>query len=94
MPINREQLAAEAPDVLAAVQAEAVTAERQRIKDVQAQLIPGHESVIREAIENGASAAEDIRALITRHPESEAVLEAVRADEGEVWLRELGLAPD
>lgn len=63
MPITREQLAAEAPDVLAAVQTDAVTAERQRIKDVQAQLIPGHEAVIAQAIESGASAAEAAMAV-------------------------------
>jgi capsid assembly protease len=63
MTITREQLAAEAPDVLSAVQAEAVTAERQRIKDVQAQLIPGHEAIISQCIENGSSAGEAAMAV-------------------------------
>ena len=63
MPITREQLAAEAPEVLSAVQAEAVTAERQRIKDVQAQLIPGHEAIINQCIENGASAGDAAMAV-------------------------------
>lgn len=63
MTITREQLAAEAPDVLSAVQAEAVTAERQRIKDVQAQLIPGHESIISQCIEDGSSAGEAAMAV-------------------------------
>lgn len=63
MTITREQLAAEAPEVLSAVQAEAVTAERQRIKDVQAQLIPGHEVIINQCIENGASAGDAAMAV-------------------------------
>lgn len=46
MPITREQLAAEAPDVLAAVQAEGAAAERARIQAVERALIPGHEALI------------------------------------------------
>lgn len=46
MTITREQLAAEAPDVLAAVQAEGASAERARIQAVEGQLIPGHEALI------------------------------------------------
>jgi signal peptide peptidase SppA len=50
MPITREQLAAEAPDVLAAILAEGraigATAERERIQAVEGALIPGHEALI------------------------------------------------
>lgn len=46
MPITREQLAAEAPDLVAALQAEAAAAERERIQAVEGALIPGHEALI------------------------------------------------
>jgi capsid assembly protease len=46
MPITRESLAAEAPDVLAAVQAEGASAERERIQGIEAQALPGHEALI------------------------------------------------
>jgi signal peptide peptidase SppA len=46
MPITREQLAAEAPDLVAALQAEGAAAERERIQSVEGQLIPGHEALI------------------------------------------------
>lgn len=50
MSVTREQLAAESPEVLAAIQSEsslsAATAERARIRDVEAQSIPGHEALI------------------------------------------------
>jgi ClpP class serine protease len=63
MPITREQLAADAPDVLAAVQAEAMASERQRVKDVRAQLIPGHEAVIERCLEDGSTPAEAAMAV-------------------------------
>lgn len=59
MPITREQLAAEAPDVLAAIQAEGASAERQRIQDVEAQAIPGHEALIASLKFDGKSTAGD-----------------------------------
>jgi len=46
MSITREQLAAEAPDVLSAVLAEGAAQERARIQAVQAQTLPGHEALI------------------------------------------------
>jgi hypothetical protein len=46
MPITREQLAAEAPDLIAALQAEGATAERERIQAVEAQSMAGHEALI------------------------------------------------
>jgi hypothetical protein len=50
MAITREQLAAEAPELLAAIQAEArsagAAAECARIQSVEAALIPGHEALI------------------------------------------------
>lgn len=61
MTITREQLAAEAPDLLAAVMAEGATAERARIQAVEAQLIPGHEALINtlkfDGKSNGGDAA-------------------------------------
>ena len=46
MSITRESLAAEAPELLAQIQAEAAAAERARIQAVEAQALPGHEALI------------------------------------------------
>jgi capsid assembly protease len=46
MKPTREQIAAEAPELLQAILAEGATAERERIQAVEAQLIPGHEALI------------------------------------------------
>lgn len=61
MPITREQLAAEAPDLLAALLAEGAqtgaTAERERIQAVEGQLIRGHEALINSMKFDGKSTA-------------------------------------
>jgi len=59
MPITREQLAAEAPEVLATVMAEGASAERARIQAVEGQLIPGHEALIATLKFDGKSTAGD-----------------------------------
>ena len=59
MSITREQLAAQAPDVLAAVQAEGASAERARIQAVEGQLIPGHEALINTLKFDGKSGPGD-----------------------------------
>lgn len=59
MTITREQLAAEAPDLLAAVMAEGATAERARIQAVEAQMIPGHEALINTLKFDGKSTGGD-----------------------------------
>lgn len=63
MTITREQLAAEAPEVLAAVLAEGAAdgakAERERIQAVEAQLIPGHEALITTLKFDGKSTGGD-----------------------------------
>jgi len=59
MPITREQLAAEAPDVLAAIQAEGASAERERIQAIEGQAIPGHEALIASLKFDGKSTAGD-----------------------------------
>jgi signal peptide peptidase SppA len=46
MKPTREQIAAEAPELLQAILAEGASAERERIQAVEAQLIPGHEALI------------------------------------------------
>ena len=46
MPITREQLAQDAPDLMAAIQADGAAQERARIQSVEAQCIPGHEALI------------------------------------------------
>lgn len=64
MPITREQLAAEAPDLLAAIQAEAADAERARIQAVHGQRVPGHEQLVAEHMFNGSSGAGDVAVAI------------------------------
>lgn len=59
MPITREQIAAEAPEVLAAIQQEGATAERERIQAVEAQAIPGHDKLISALKFDGKSTAGD-----------------------------------
>lgn len=59
MPITRESLAADAPDVLAAVQAEGASAERARIQAIEAQAVPGHEALIAALKFDGKSTAGD-----------------------------------
>jgi capsid assembly protease len=59
MSITREQLAAQAPELLAAVQAEGATAERTRIQAVEGQLIPGHEALINTMKFDGKSSPGD-----------------------------------
>lgn len=59
MPITREQLAAEAPDVLAAIQQEGASAERSRIQSIEAQAIPGHDALISALKFDGKSTAGD-----------------------------------
>jgi signal peptide peptidase SppA len=46
MPVTRDQIAAEAPDVLVAIQQEGASAERARIQAIEAQAIPGHDALI------------------------------------------------
>lgn len=59
MSITREQLAAQAPELLAAVQAEGASAERTRIQAVEGQLIPGHEALINTLKFDGKSGPGD-----------------------------------
>ena len=59
MTITREQLAAEAPELLQAVMAEGASAERARIQAVEGQLIPGHEALINTLKFDGISSPGD-----------------------------------
>jgi hypothetical protein len=59
MPITRDQIAAEAPEVLAAIQQEGASAERERIQSVEAQAIPGHDKLINALKFDGKSTAGD-----------------------------------
>lgn len=63
MTITREQLAADAPDLLASLLAEGAasgaSAERERIQAVEGQLIPGHEALITALKFDGKSGAGD-----------------------------------
>lgn len=65
MPLTREQLAAENPELLQAVLAEGAAAERERIQAVEGQLIPGHESLINTLKFDGKSTAGDAALAVT-----------------------------
>lgn len=59
MPLTREQIEAEAPDIVAALRAEGASAERARIQAVEGALIPGHEAVIAALKFDGKSTGGD-----------------------------------
>ena len=59
MPVTRDQIAAEAPDVLVAIQQEGASAERARIQAIEAQAIPGHDALIATLKFDGKSTAGD-----------------------------------
>ncbi len=59
MPITREQLAAEAPDVLAAIRQEGAADERARIQAIEAVAVPGHAALISALKFDGKSTAGD-----------------------------------
>ena len=46
MPLTREQVEAEGPDLVTTWRAEGAAAERERIQGVRATLIPGHEALV------------------------------------------------
>jgi capsid assembly protease len=86
MPITREQLAAEAPELLSALLAEGAatgaTAERERIQSVQAQLMPGHEALITGLMFDGKSSAGDAaQAIVAAERKSRADHAAANASD-------------
>lgn len=92
--LTRETLAAEAPDVLqalldeghqagyAAGLAAGATAERQRIQDVQAQALPGHEALIAALAYDGKTTGAEaaIQVITAERAAATARLNALRAD--------------
>lgn len=65
MSLTREQIEAQAPDLVAAFRAEGAHAERERIKAVEEQLIPGHEAIVATMKFDGKSTAADAAMAIT-----------------------------
>ncbi len=55
-----EQLAAEHPEAAAALRAEGASAERDRIKAIEDQLVPGHEALVNSMKFDGKSSAGDV----------------------------------
>lgn len=64
MPISRESLAAEAPDLIVALKAEGAAEERARIQAVEDQLIPGHEALISALKFDGKTSGGDAAARV------------------------------
>lgn len=86
MPITREQLAAEAPELLNALLAEGAatgaTAERTRIQSVQSQSMAGHEALITTLMFDGKSTAGDAaQAIVAAERKSRADHAAANADD-------------
>jgi len=86
MPITREQLAAEAPDLLAAVlaegQAAGASAERDRITSVRAQSMPGHEALVEQLSMDGKTTG------------AEAAMAVIAADKAQAGKRRDDMAAD
>jgi len=59
MSLTREQIEADAPDIVAAFRAEGAATERARIQAVEGALIPGHEAVIAALKFDGKSSGGD-----------------------------------
>lgn len=57
--LTAEMLAKDRPDLIAAIRAEGAAAERQRIADVEAQTLPGHEALIASLKADGQSTGGD-----------------------------------
>lgn len=64
MPLTREQIEAEAPELIAALQAEGASAERARIQAVESALIPGHEALIEAMKFDGKSSGGDAALVV------------------------------
>jgi signal peptide peptidase SppA len=92
MQTTRETIAADAPDVLAALQAEGASAERARIQAIEAQAIPGHEALIAALKYDGKSTAGDaaIAILAAEKQQRNAKAAALAADAPQA----LPLVPD
>lgn len=82
MPLTREQIAAEAPELLQALLAEGAAAESARIQSVEAQLLPGHEALIQTLKFDGKSSAGDAALAINaaERKQREAAAAASRGD--------------
>lgn len=57
--LTREQIEAQAPDIVAAIRAEGATAERTRIQAVEKALIPGHEALVNSLKFDGVTSGGD-----------------------------------
>jgi len=62
--INLETIKANHPDIVAALMAEGAKAENERIKDCEAQLIPGHEAIVNAMKLDGKSNGADVAKAI------------------------------
>jgi signal peptide peptidase SppA len=82
MPITRQQIEAEAPDIVAALRAEGADAERARIQAVESALIPGHEALIGALKFDGKTSGGDA-AMAVNAAERALRQRAVAASQGE-----------
>lgn len=80
--ITLELIKAQYPDIAKALKEEGVTAENQRIKDVRAKLVPGHEALIETMAFDGKSTGADAALAIV------AAEQQIRANAAESFKRE------
>lgn len=92
-PMNPQELAAEwaaeNPEAAAALRAEGAVAETQRVNDVRAQLVPGHEALIEQLAADGQTTGDEAaRAIVRAEREVRATQAEQRAVEGVAPLPE------
>lgn len=82
MPITREQIAAEAPELIEALRAEGANAERARIQAIEAQAMPGHDALIAELKFDGKTTGPEaaVRVVAAEKASRASMLAAIRAD--------------
>lgn len=92
-PMNPQELAAEwaaeNPEAAAALRAEGAVAETQRVNDVRAQLVPGHEALIEQLAADGQTTGDEAaRAIVRAEREVRATQAEQRVVEGVAPLPE------
>lgn len=80
--MNKEEIEQQYPDAAAAFRTEGATAERQRIQDVNAQSMPGHEALISSLAFDGKTTGPEaaVQVLAAHREESQKVTDNLQAD--------------
>lgn len=92
--ISMEELRAQNPALVDQIRQSAVTAERERMDDIDALTIPGYEQMAAEAKKNGTSALEFQKSLVAAMKQKGANFMQARAQETSAAQAVTGGAPD